>query len=75
MSSNSKTKVCSISVELLHRDGEVTLAASNGIIVTVRSNDIEVALGAIFASIMAAFHDSWQDREEKFDIKMEVTTY
>ena len=75
MSTNAKTKVSSISVELMHRDGEVTLAASNGIVVTVRSNNIEVALGAIFAANMAAFHDSWQDREENFDIKMEVTTY
>lgn len=75
MSTNSKTKVRSISVELMHRDGEVTLAASNGIIVTVQSNNIEVALGAVFAANMAAFHDHWKDREGKFDIKMEVTTY
>lgn len=75
MCTNAKTKVTSISVELMHRDGEVTLAASNGIVVTVKSNAIEVALGVIFAANMANFYERWQDREGKFDIKMEVTTY
>lgn len=75
MSTNSKTKVTSISVELMHRDGEVTLAASNGIVVTVKTNAIEVALGVILAANMANFYERWQDHERTFDIKMEVTTY
>ena len=59
----------------MHRDGEVTLAANNGIIVTVRSNAVEVALGVVFAANMANFHDKWWKRESKFDIKMEIKTY
>lgn len=75
MSVNSKTKVSAISVELMYRDGEVTIAANNGIVITVRGNDVDVALGAVFAANMASFHNHWRDRAEKFDLKMEITAY
>lgn len=75
MKQNQKTEVKAISVELMHRNGNVTLAASNGINVEVRSNNVEVALGAILAANMATFHDYLHDIIEQFDIKMEITTY
>lgn len=75
MEQNQKTKVKAISVELMHRNGEVTLTASNGMIVEVRANNVEVALGAILAANMAAFHDYLQKNIEQFDIKMKITTY
>lgn len=75
MSTNSKTKVSSLSVELVHTDGEVTLAASNGTVITVQSNDLMAALGTVFAVNMAAFHDYWRNRVACFEIKMEITTH
>lgn len=75
MSVNSNPRESTITVEIVHRDGEVTLAANNGIVVTVQSNDLLVALGTVFAANMASFHDFWWKRASKFDITMKVKPY
>lgn len=75
MKTIKETKKREISVEILHRDGKVTIAASNGIVIEVVSNDLGVALGAVFASNILYEHDRQAKWEDKFDVKMEVITY
>lgn len=75
MSLNSTPGESKITVEIVHRDGLVTIAANNGVVVSVQSNDLLVALGAVFAANMASIHALWWKRVRKFDIKMEVKPY
>ena len=75
MCTKQRIKEKAISVELMHRDGKVTLASSNGVVISVESNDVEVALGTILAANMAACYDLWHYTELKFDIKLEVNIY
>lgn len=64
-----------ISVEVLHRNGKVTIASSNGFIIEVISNDLGATLGAVFAANLLYEHDRQWKWEDKFDVKMEVITY
>ena len=75
MNTIKETKKREISVEILHRDGKVTIAASNGIVVEVLSNDLGATLGAVFAANMLYEHNRQQKWEDKFNVKMEVITY
>lgn len=75
MSEISRNVEKTLSVQILERNGEVTIAANNGIVVTVRSNDVNVALGAVFAANMAYFHERWWKAYSNFNIKMEVKAF
>lgn len=75
MSTKQRIKEKAISVELMAREDKVTLASSNGVVISVQSNDVKVALGTIIAANMAACYDFWQYTELKFDVKLEVSIY
>lgn len=75
MSTIQTKKTMALSAEIMERQGEVTIAANNGVVVHVESNDLIVALGVVFAANMASAHSFWSKEVKSFDIKMEIKAY
>lgn len=75
MSTSRKTEKKTIRVEIKHRNGEVTIAANNGIVVNVKSNDLGTVLGAVFAANMLYEHNRQEALFGMFDITMEINQY
>ena len=75
MSTSRKTEKSKIRIEITHRDGIVTIAGDNGIVVTVMSNDLGTALAAVFAANMLRFHNIEENFLGMFDVTMEINKY
>lgn len=75
MSTSRKTEERKIRIEIKHRNGVVTIAADNGIVVSVMSNDLGTALGAVFAANMLRFHNTEENFLGMFDVTMEINKY
>lgn len=75
MSTKRETKKQTIRIEIKHRVGGVTLAASNGIVIDVQSNNVGVALGTVLASNLLYEYSRWELWEDMFDVTMEINTY
>lgn len=75
MSTIKSKKSLAISVEILHRNGQVTFATNKGDSVTVRCNDLKVALGVVLAKSVASLDDWCTTQAKNFDINVEIKMY